>query len=237
MPPQDAIRFVVVGDDPSHRSWQWRAWVHQGQIYARPRYGHQHIRASLHSSGHCHVALRNVPEDGASERVNEFRLAGEMAPGVQRVFAILIPHTALLLPSEEVPSANTTLIPTAGPGTAVEIDLFIQSVDYSGEDWPGQRIQGTHLLGRLPRDATSELVAVWWHVEDELGEERRMSKLEQDINGVGGISGQAPAGIDLDKELSSPEGLRMRVIMTGTAEVDNQQVPHFTEVACIARRS
>jgi hypothetical protein len=228
------VRFVVVGDTPRHHSWEWRVWAHKGEIYLRPRHGRQFIKASLHKSGHCHVALENIAAPGAPKpRMFKFRRDDvELAPGLYRLLTIYLPPEATTVEIEELPDDKSTQIPAAAAGDVVEEDLFLSRLGLGASVWPGMGSRNTKLLGRIRLDGESELLVIWRYADDASAETRAKLVVKALDSAVGeGAQYSAISTDDFIASLRVPGGRQLRMIGVGPPRDSNPAT--FVEIAFI----
>jgi hypothetical protein len=140
-------------------------------VYITSRHVGAQYKVSLHQSGSWRMSVE--PIDPATGVLGP-PIGGEtwsrpdpIAPGLTKVFAVLIPGGAIGTPLTPDVEARVRLVNLPPGAVGVQFTVFYAHPDVRG-DWPGANAMRSTLVGRFTLPTSGERVFVVAHALDEL---------------------------------------------------------------------
>ena len=168
---EDGVRFGV-GDPTSARSSTWKVWLGspRNSVYIVPRRLGRDLKVSLHEPEPAPWRIAFTKEHAASERslvppgqdrlIRELVRPSETAPGVTRLFNVIVPESEITFPAYEgAEDPDVIWIAKPPAGTVVEFIFVRTTADVRVSSWPG-RHSGTRLVGVLQAEDGSRVWVV-----------------------------------------------------------------------------
>jgi hypothetical protein len=147
---------IIVGEAPGPRSGRWLIDTSGDDVYIAHESLRNHIKTSLHKSGHNHHKLtesgaaRWLPA-GADRITLEWGEPKEFAPGGRVLLTIVIPTDHLMIPPAELPlkkRQRTMLLEPAPPGQATVLSFVSIEPERSPQGLPSDPIASFSLPTR-----------------------------------------------------------------------------------------
>jgi hypothetical protein len=145
----DSLRFGF-GEPEGARSETWFVRLDGTEVVVGQRRRPSQLHFTAHRSGTCHIVLPHGPE----KYPHEFGLATELAPGVERIFTLLVPDDAIVSGSPPARSSEPMKwLPAPGDGLLYEIVVLRVSFDHPDQRRSApRRLASAHQIGLLSGD-------------------------------------------------------------------------------------
>jgi hypothetical protein len=130
--------------------------------------GRQH-RVSLHQSGSWRLSVEPIDIEtgrpGSPIHGETFSRPAEYAPGLTKIFAVVLPRAGMTLPIADS-DRDVLFVPVRGDAWGLQFSLILSAAGTYASSWPGARGMHTTLVGRSALVSNETL----WVVAHELTE-------------------------------------------------------------------
>jgi hypothetical protein len=154
-----AVRFGVKSSSGLQAA-TWKVWTPgppKNDVYLACRALRGELKASLHESGHWHIAFspafyerRFADEDTrpSSRFTDEWSRPAEIAPGLTLAYRVVVPwFSATIKPEKE--ARGIAWVPSAPKGQAIQFAVLITAPSARASSWPSKNSMNSKFVGTI----------------------------------------------------------------------------------------